>query len=86
MHPKFNLSIDTKKGKETLLTTYDIISTSPTKLKYSFGISKNVRFQNKTTNNDLICYDLPSTKSTRAAGFGIGRRFADTDYKLRQSK
>ena len=39
IHPKYNLTIDTNKGEETLLTTYDLISTSPAKLKYSFGLS-----------------------------------------------
>jgi len=87
VHPKFNLTINTSKGKETMLTTYDTLSTSPTKLKYSFGLSKDKRFPSvKKTHHEQIGYDLPPTKGKRAAGFGIGKRFAEMDYKLKKSK
>ena len=56
--------------------TYDNVSGSPTKLKYSFGISKAIRFPKvKLRNHEQVGYDLPTTKKTRAAGFGIGERF-----------
>jgi len=60
------------------LTTYDNVQGSPSKLKYSFGMSKANRFPRiKLRNHEQVGYDLPSTKKTRAAGFGIGERFAD---------
>mmetsp|Transcript_2214 Transcript_2214/g.3328 ORF Transcript_2214/g.3328 Transcript_2214/m.3328 type:complete len:132 (-) Transcript_2214:1280-1675(-) len=68
-----------------MLTTYDTLSTSPTKLKYSFGLSKDKRFPSvKKTHHEQIGYDLPPTKGKRAAGFGIGKRFAEMDYKLKK--
>ena len=57
-------------------TTYDRVSGSPTKLKYSFGMSKAIRFPKvKLKNHEQVGYDLPTTKKPRAAGFGIGERF-----------
>ena len=54
--------------------TFDNISGSPSKLKYSFG--KESRFPSvKRKLNDQVAYTLPSTKKTRAAGFGFGERF-----------
>ena len=43
------------------LTTYDLVSTSPAKLKYSFG-GKNNRFM-KLHNGyiDKNCYNMPNT-------------------------
>ena len=70
-HP--NQQIYTKKGFVTQLTTYDRVSTSPAKNKCSFSPSKRMP-KVKITGTDLF-YALPSTKSTRAAGFGIGERF-----------
>ena len=68
-------------------TSYDTVSTSPAKLKYSFGISKTVRFPTvKLRNHEQVGYDLPTTKKTRAAGFGIGARFADQTIKLNKSR
>ena len=59
-------------------TTYDNVSGSPTKLKYSFGVSKTDRFPRiKLRNHEQIGYNLPTTRKPRAAGFGIGERFAD---------
>jgi hypothetical protein len=71
----------------TQLTTYDLVSTSPSKLKYTFGVSKNPRFsKSRKGETDQIGYDLPTTKGTRAAGFGIGERFSDQKIKLKKSK
>lgn len=57
------------------LTSYDLMSSSPSKLKYSFG-GLNNRFQ-KTRKpcTQAIGYDLPSTKSPRKCSFGVGERF-----------
>lgn len=65
-----------------------MVSTSPTKLKYSFGDSKTNRFPTvnpiRMKGHDRVGYDLPSTKSKRGAGFGIGERFVD--MRIRKSK
>ena len=62
----------------TLLTTYDNVSTSLAKNKFTFGVSRHERFPSvKLRNHEQIGYDLPPTKSTRGAGFGIGERFGD---------
>ena len=62
-----------------MITTYDNISTSPTKLKYTFGDSKTNRFPKvnpvKLKGHDQVGYTLPSTLKSRGAGFGIGDRF-----------
>lgn len=39
----------------------------------------------KWKNTEAIGYTLPSTKSTRAAGFGIGERFSKSHQKSRKS-
>jgi hypothetical protein len=70
-HPKF----PSHRGRGSFdLTTFDNVSGSPSKLKYSFA--KGTRFPsvNRRT-HDLVGYSLPTTKKTRAAGFGIGNRF-----------
>ena len=70
-HPK----LPSQRGRGSFdLTTFDNVSGSPSKLKYSFG--KGTRFPsvNRRT-HDLVGYTLPSTRKPRAAGFGIGERF-----------
>jgi hypothetical protein len=63
------------------------VSTSPSKLKYTFGNSKSDRFPKPTVKyNENIGYTLPSTKGSRAAGFGIGERFSDQKLKLKHNK
>ena len=49
------------------------MSTSPSKLKWSFGTDNRFGRVRKTI--DKVSYDLPSTKNKRSAGFGIGDRF-----------
>ena len=49
------------------------MSTSPSKLKWSFG--KDNRFPKVKKLSDKISYDLQTTKNKRSAGFGIGDRF-----------
>ena len=59
------------------ITAYDFVSTSPSKLKYSFG-GKNNRFRKLHPGyHDKISYNMPNTISKRAAGFGIGERFPE---------
>ena len=65
------------------LTTYDQISGSPSKLKYSFG--KQSRFPSVKHRHEQIGYTLPSTKKTRAAGFGVGERFGTNKKGNRKS-
>ena len=43
-HPRFTQHSYGGQNQKTLITTYDLVSTSPSKLKYSFGDSKSVRF------------------------------------------
>jgi hypothetical protein len=62
------------------------VSTSPSKLKYTFGNSKSERFPKlKTKTNDIVGYTLPSTRGSRAAGFGIGERFSDQKIALKKN-
>ena len=70
-HPKF----PSQRGRGSFdLTTYDNVSGSPSKLKYSFG--KESRFPSVSRRaHEQIGYTLPTTKKTRAAGFGHGERF-----------
>ena len=86
-HPKF---IDTSfKGPEyqTQLTTYDLVSTSPSKLKYTFGVSKNPRFKKPVLKgHEQIGDDLPSTLGKKSSSFGIGERFAQERNLLKKSK
>lgn len=66
------------------VTQYDTINFSTAKQKYSFG--KSTRFPSVLgTRNEQVGYDLPSTKNKRAAGFGVGLRFA-TPLAQRSSK
>ena len=43
-HPKFTQSSFKGPEYQTTLTTYDLVSTSPSKLKYTFGNGKGDRF------------------------------------------
>jgi len=53
------------------VTQYDTTNFSTAKQKFSF--SKGQRFPSiRKTLNDKICYNLPSTKTKRTCGFGIG--------------
>ena len=87
-HPRFTQHSYGGNHQKTLITTYDLVSTSPSKLKYSFGDSKSIRFpkfnSTKSKGHDQVGYTLPTTKSSRGAGFGIGDRFKDNSN--RQSK
>ena len=73
---------------EVSYTTFDRVSSSPTKQQYSFGISRTIRFPTVKLRhpNEKTGYDLPSTKKPRAAGFGIGDRFTEQALKLKKSK
>ena len=73
---------------EVSYTTFDRVSTSPAKQQYSFGISRTIRFPTVKLKhpNEQIGYNLPSTKKSRAAGFGIGDRFTEQALKLKKSK
>ena len=86
-HPKY---IDTSfKGPDhiTQLTTYDLVSTSPSKLKYTFGVSKNPRFKKPVLKgHELVGYTLPSTNDKKTCTFGIGERFAHERNMLKKSK
>ena len=84
-HPKFINTSFKGQDYDSTLTTYDLVSTSPTKLKYSFGNSKSERFPKVIKKHELTGYTLPSTKGSRAAGFGIGERFSDQKIKLRKN-
>lgn len=53
------------------LTTWETISTSNAKQKFSFG--KEQRFKYKTSDTK-VGYDLPSTISKRGAGIGFGMK------------
>lgn len=55
------------------LTTYDTLNTSPANSKWSFGHDN--RFPKVKKTIDKISYDIPTTKTKRSAGFGIGDRF-----------
>lgn len=75
-HPRDKTYCNTNLG-EVSYTTFNQVSGSPTKLQYSFGMSKTIRFPTVKLKhpNQQIGYDLPTTKKPRAAGFGIGDRF-----------
>jgi len=76
MTTEFHPKMPDKSNISYELTTYDNVSGSPSKLKYKFG-SEN-RFPSVKRNiNPKNAYDLPSMKVNRAAGFGIGERFAE---------
>ena len=69
-HPKMpsqNLSSPIK------LTTYETMASAPSNYKWSFGHDN--RFPKVKKTIDKISYDLPTTKTKRSAGFGIGDRF-----------
>ena len=91
-HPKYMEHDYKRNGEkfETSLTTYDNVSSSPAKLKYTFGNGKGKRFPTinpiREKGHDLVGYSLPSTRGTKACSFGIGERFADSNIKLRHSK
>lgn len=71
-HP--NQAINSKKGYKTTLTTYDNIQSSPGFQKYSFSVGKRDPIVNKSPCKQSG-YTLPTTKTERCAGFGIGERF-----------
>lgn len=77
-HPRDKTYCSPNLG-EVSYTTFNNVSTSPAKQQYSFGISKTIRFPSVKLRhpNEQVGYDLPSTKKVRAAGFGVGERFAD---------
>ena len=83
LHP--NQQSFKKRGHQAHITTYDYVSTSPSKMKHSFS-SNAPRFvqHQKNSSKDLI-YTLPSTSTKKACGFGIGERFASYG-RLKQSK
>lgn len=58
--------------------TYDQVSSSPAKLKYSFGGLNNRFMKSRKPITQIIGYDLPTTKTKKTCGFGIGERFAST--------
>jgi len=49
------------------------MNSSPANYKWSFGHDN--RFPKVKKTIDKISYDLPTTKTKRSAGFGIGDRF-----------
>jgi len=85
LHPRHVHLKDEPEARTELLTTFDRVTNSPTKQKYSFGISKSKRFPSVKQRTDNI-YTLPSTKTERSAGFGIGDRFANSNYKSKKSR
>ena len=60
------------------IITYDLVSTSPAKLKYSFGGLNNRFAKIKKPITQVVGYDLPTTKTKKTCSFGIGERFAST--------
>lgn len=55
------------------VTQYDQANNSLSKQKYSFGASKGPRFPRiRGQLNNLVSYDLPSTKTKRTCSFGVG--------------
>ena len=67
------MTMTSKRGSYDL-TTFETVINSPSKLKYSFA--KGDRFPSvRKTYHGQIGYTLPTTKKSRAAGFGIGERF-----------
>ena len=76
-HPRFTQKSYGGKDFRTTLTTFDHVSTSPAKQKFTFANSKSIRFKQAKVQHDLIGYNLPPTKSSRAAGFGFGKRFVE---------
>lgn len=73
----------------TMLTTYDKISTSPSKLKYSFGNGSGPRFpsvEKRMKCHDQIGYNLPSTNKKKSCSFGIGERFVAQKLRLKYCK
>ena len=48
-----------------MITTYELVSTSPSKLKYSFGGSKATRFEKvspmRSRGHEQVGYTLPTT-------------------------
>ena len=54
------------------------MSTSPAKLKYSFGGLNNRFAKTRKPTTQLVGYDLPTTKTTKTCGFGVGDRFTST--------
>ena len=66
------------------VTQYDHVNFSTAKQKFTFGVGDRFPSVKKMVHNK-ICYDLGSTRTKRAAGFGIGQRFS-TPMALRESK
>lgn len=60
------------------ITTYDFMSTSPAKVKYSFGGLNNRFMKLRKPNTEAIGYTLPPTTSPRKCSFGIGERFKNS--------
>jgi hypothetical protein len=74
MTTEFHPKLPNKNNVAYELTTYDSVSGSPSKLKFSFGLGNRFPSVKKTTNT-INAYDLPSMKMNRGAGMGIGDRF-----------
>ena len=60
------------KDKNFSLTTYESLSTSNAKQKFSF--SKADRFNSLRGFSTDVIYDLPSQLSARGAGMGYGKK------------
>ena len=73
--------VNSSNQKAFNLTTFDKVNYSSTQSKFTF--SKAERFPTIKANNPVSCYDIPTTKSTRAAGMGYG---ATTNFSGRSSK
>jgi hypothetical protein len=59
------------------IITHESVNFSPSKQKYSFGVSKQQRFSipiNGIVKSEFN-YDLPSSFRSRRASFGVGDRF-----------
>ena len=66
-HPRLPPGID--------LTTYDRVSTSPAKQKFSFGGLNNRFARGTKIISHQVGYTLPTTRSPKSCTFGFGDRF-----------
>lgn len=64
--------LNASNQKAFVLTTYDKTNHSPSQAKYTFGRAS--RFPSIQEKCPVTGYDLPTTKSPRAAGFGYGNK------------
>ena len=62
-----------------LYTNYERVISSPGQAKFAFPKARRFSYQKPVSN--LVGYELPSTISSKAAGFGFGTKFKSSIKK-----